>query len=131
MPTKRRELPVIRPRAAPEAERLDAVADVLDHLLDPLEDVVPSRDAAPSVEAAPAEEPPPAVEPAPPDPRPPAAPLVLGYEDDVGSLRDFAARVRWSQRSRFRIPRVLAGWVVVAAVFWGVLWLVFSFGAAR
>ena len=119
MPTKRRELPVVRPRAAPEADRRAAVADVLDHLLDPLEDVVPSREAAPAEEAAPA------------DPRPPAAPLVLGYEDDVGSLRDFAARVRWSQRSRFRIPRVLAGWALVAALFWGVLWIIFSSGAAR
>ena len=114
-----RERPAAQAPAAPDAEQLSAVDDVLDHLLDPLEDVVPSREAAPAEEAAPA------------DPRPPAAPLVLGYEDDGGSLREFAARVRWSQRSRFRIPRLLAGWSLVAALFWGALWLVFSSGALR
>jgi hypothetical protein len=120
VPTEHRERRAVRPRAAPAAEQLDAVADVLDHLLDPLEDVVPSREATPAEEEA-----------EPTEPWPPATPLVLDYENEGGGLRDFAARVRWSQRSRFRIPRVLAGWTLVGALFCGVLWLIFSSGAAR
>jgi hypothetical protein len=112
-----RERPAEQARA-PDAEQLSAVDDVLDHLLDPLEDVVSDPDAAPEDEAAPAER------------WPPPQPIVLDYAEG-GGVRDFAARVRWSQRSRFRIPRLLAGWALVATLFWGVVWLILSSGALR
>jgi hypothetical protein len=110
MRIENRERPAAQARAAPDAEQLSAVDDVLDHLLDPLEDVVPDPDAD--------------------ERRPPPQPIVYFYEEP-GRIRDFAARLRWSQRSWFRIPRLLAGWALVAALFWGALWLVFSSGALR
>jgi hypothetical protein len=110
MRIENRERPEAPARAAPDAEQLSAVDDVLDHLLDPLEDVVPDPDAA--------------------ERRPPPQPIVFFYEEP-GGVRDFVARLRWSQRSRFRIPRLLAGWALVAALFLGALWVVFSSGALR
>ena len=118
MPIERRDPPAALRRAAPEAEQLSAVADVLDHLLDPLEGAVPRREATPADEAAPFE------------PWPAGEPFVAGY-GGRGSLREFAARVRWSERNRFRIPRFLLRWAFVAAAFWGVVWLIFSSGAPR
>jgi hypothetical protein len=116
MRTERREAPA-PPRPAPDAERLQAVTEALDRLLDPLEDVAPESS---SVE-----------ERAPAEAWPPPEPLVLVYENEGGRVRDFAARMRWSQRGRFRIPRFLARWALVAGAFWGVLWLIFSTGALR
>jgi hypothetical protein len=119
MRIENRERPAEQARAAPDAEQLSAVDDVLDHLLDPLEDVVPDPGADAVHEAAPAHR------------WPPPQPIVLGYEDGGGWVRDFAARVRWSQRSQFRIPRLLAGWTLLAALFCGVVWLIVSSGGLR
>jgi hypothetical protein len=116
MRTESRERPAEQARA-PDAEQLSAVDDVLDHLLDPLEDVVSDPDAAAEDEAAPVE------------PWPPPQPIVLDYAG--GGVRDFAARVRWSQRNRFRIPRLLAGWALAGVLFCGVVWLIVSSGALR
>jgi hypothetical protein len=119
MPIERREPPAALRRAAPDAEQLSAVDDALDHLLDPLEEVVPSRGAAPADEAAPTVA------------WPAAEPFEIDYGDGRASLRDLAARVRWSDRRRFRLARFVARWGVVAAVFSGVMWVVFSLGGPR
>jgi hypothetical protein len=114
MQTERRELPAERPRAAPDEEQLSAVTDVLEHLLDPLEDVLPGQGVAPFDEAA------------------SAGPwLILEPYERRGRIREFVARLRWSERNCFRIPRFLARWAFVTAAFWGVVWLIFSSGMAR
>jgi hypothetical protein len=118
MPTEHPELTSPQPRPAPDAEQLSAVNDVLEHLLDPLEDVDPSRGAASSDEAASAES------------WPPVVPIILPYEDR-SAIREFLARLRWSERDRFRIPRSLARWTLFAAAFWGVVWFIFSLAALR
>lgn len=111
-------------------ERTSAIEEVLDHLLDPLEDLVPSADPPPPAEeeeeaAAPAA---PALADLEPDPWLATVPLVY---DGRGSVRDFLARVRWSERGCFRIPRLLARYALAAALFCSAIWLVLSAGGLR
>ena len=110
-------------------ERTSAIAEVLDHLLDPLEDLVPSAEPPPppkeEEEAAPTA---PALAEMEPDPWLATVPLVY---DGRGSLRDFVARVRWSERGCFRIPRLLARYTLAAALFCSAIWLVLSAGGLR
>jgi|GEM_PF-2881289 len=40
------------------------------------------------------------------------------------SVRDLVARLRWSDRSVFRIPRLLAGWTVGLAAFSAAVWII-------
>jgi hypothetical protein len=39
-------------------------------------------------------------------------------------VRDLAARLRWSDRVVFRIPRLLAGWTVGLTAFCAAIWII-------
>lgn len=103
--------------AVPPTEHLRAITEALDHLLDPLEDAVPSANGSPADEAARAS--------APAVGRLPAEPIERGY-GVRRSLRKLSVRLRWSKRDRFRIPRLIAGWALLVAFFWSVIWFVSS-----
>ena len=116
-------------RPAPDAEQVSAVEEVLDHLLDPLEDVLASRGGTASEDAAPAS-PASGNGGAPDEPWTALEPLVVRY-DGGNWLRDLPARVRWSDEALFRIPRLIARWTVVVAAFAGAVWLILSAGPLR
>jgi hypothetical protein len=39
-------------------------------------------------------------------------------------MRGLAARLRWSDRGVFRIPRLMAAWSVGLAAFWAAVWII-------
>ena len=88
-------------------EQHRAITEALAHLLDPLEETVLEDEA----------------------PRAPAAYPRLLVQPDRAPVRDLVARVRWSDRNRFRIPRLVARWSLLAAFVCGVIWFVSARGS--
>jgi hypothetical protein len=46
-------------------------------------------------------------------------------------VHGLATRLRRSDRSVFRIPRLVAGWAVGLAAFWVAIWIILSVGGVR
>ena len=94
----------------PTAEEQQAVEEALERLLDPLaEDRPAAADAAPL----------------------PPMPEVVPLYERGPSVRHLAVRLRRSHRGGFRVARRLVGWTVGLAAFWGVVWVILSFGGVR
>ncbi len=100
--TERSDVATTGGGAVPPTEHLRAIAEALDHLLDPLDDAVPSAPAVGRLRAEPIER----------------------SHGVRRPLRKLSARLRWSNRDRFRIPRLIVGWVLLVAFFWSVIWFV-------
>ncbi|CAN5295461.1 hypothetical protein BH18ACT12_BH18ACT12_01350 [soil metagenome] len=49
----------------------------------------------------------------------------------IGALTRFRIRLRWSQRPRYRIPRLVIAWTFLSLVVVGVIWLMFEVTGPR
>jgi hypothetical protein len=103
--------------AVAESEHLRAIAEALDHLLDPLEDALPGPNGSPRRDGV-------RVGAAVDRPRPTRR--VYRAASTCPSFRTVSDRVRWSNRGPFRATRLIVAWALLVGFFLTATWLVSS-----